>query len=86
MGSVVRFILILIVVFAVVLLAMRPDVFDDIWLWITGLIGLIVKLFEKAWNFLKTKFNPEPAAVPAAAVPQHSFQKQPEVRTPPAFS
>ncbi len=41
MSSVLRFIIILLVVFAVVLFAMRPDILEDVWLWIVGLIGLI---------------------------------------------
>jgi len=67
MGSVVRFIIILLIVFALVLFAMRPDILEDVWLWITGLIGLIVKLFERVWNFLEKKFKPQTTSVPAVA-------------------
>jgi hypothetical protein len=68
MNSVVRFIIILLVVFAVVLFAMRPDILEDVWLWIVGLIGLIIKLFESAWQFMEEKFKhkAEPVPIPAA--------------------
>lgn len=66
MSSFIRFLLILGIVFAVVLFAMRPDILGDVWLWIVGLIGLIVKLFERAWNFLEEKFKPKVEPVPAA--------------------
>ncbi|MCZ4410318.1 DUF5675 family protein [Cryomorphaceae bacterium 1068] len=65
MTSLIRFFVILIVVFAVVLFAMRPDLLEDVWLWIVGLIGLIVKLFERAWNFIEEKIKPKNELIPA---------------------
>lgn len=54
--SAIRFILILIVVFAIALFALRPELISDVWLWITGLIGLIIKLFERVWKFITHQF------------------------------
>ena len=57
MGSVIRFILILGIVFLIVLFAMRPELLDQVWLWITGLIGLIIKLFQRFWSFIEGQFD-----------------------------
>lgn len=67
MGSVLRFVVILLVVFGIVLFAMRPELLEDVWLWIVGLIGLIVKLFQRVWDFIEEKFKPKPEAIPLAA-------------------
>ncbi|MGB6035291.1 MAG: DUF5675 family protein [Cryomorphaceae bacterium] len=64
MGSVIRFVVILLIVFGVVLFAMRPDLLEDVWLWIVGLIGLIIKLFERAWDFIQEKVDPKPEHIP----------------------
>lgn len=63
--SAIRFILILMVVFAIALFALRPELLSDVWLWITGLIGLIIKLFERVWKFITNQFTDElqPVAV-----------------------
>ncbi|MFT6998620.1 MAG: hypothetical protein ACJAQ4_002382 [Cryomorphaceae bacterium] len=68
MTSALRFVIILLLVFGVVLFAKRPDLLQDVWLWIIGLIGLIVKLFERVWDFIEEKFKPKPEPIPLVAV------------------
>jgi hypothetical protein len=82
MDSIVRFFFILIIVFAIVLFAMRPDILEDVWLWIAGLIGLIIKLFEKAWDYLESKFKPEPADVMGRSTVEQPFVDKPRATTP----
>jgi hypothetical protein len=81
MSSVLRFIIVLLVVFAVVLFAMRPDILEDVWLWIVGLIGLIIKLFERAWDFIESKFNPKPEPIPVGAATANPLPFVPPVQS-----
>jgi len=44
-----------IIAFAVIFFIQRPDIFNDIWLWLIGLAGTIIGLFKSIFSFLKRK-------------------------------
>jgi hypothetical protein len=52
----IRFLLLLLigaVTFGLVYLANHPDVFGDLWLYLIGLAGAIIKLFKVIWEKIK---------------------------------
>jgi Family of unknown function (DUF5675) len=54
-----RFLLLLLIagiVFLVVFFAARPDMVENIWLWLVGLSGAIVKIFQSLIEYFKKKF------------------------------
>ena len=42
-----------IIAFAVIYFVKRPDILDEVWLWIIGLAGSIVEIFRRLFSFLK---------------------------------
>ena len=42
-----------IIAFAVIFFTKRPDVFNEIWLWIIGLAGSIIEIFRRLFGFLR---------------------------------
>ena len=55
-----RFLLLILVAgiaFLVVLFANRPELIEDIWLWLIGLIGAIIRVFQLIADYLKKLFR-----------------------------
>lgn len=55
-----RFLLLVLVAgatFLIVLFALKPELIDNIWLWLVGLSGVIVKSFQSMIDFFKDKFS-----------------------------
>ncbi len=53
MNRISKLILIAVIVFAVIFFVQRPDVLDEIWLWLIGLSGAIIQLFRRLLGFFK---------------------------------
>jgi Family of unknown function (DUF5675) len=51
-------------VFLIVLFAAKPEMIDNIWMWLIGLSGGIVKIFQSLINFFKEKFTDDKKAEP----------------------
>ena len=52
-----RFLLLLIIAaltFGIIYLATRPDVFDQLWLYLVGLAAVIIKFFQVLWKKIKS--------------------------------
>jgi hypothetical protein len=43
--------------FLIVLFAVKPELIENIWLWLVGLSGLIVKAFQSLLDFFQEKFS-----------------------------
>lgn len=43
--------------FLIILFALKPELIDNIWLWLVGLSGFIVKAFQRVVDFFKEKFS-----------------------------
>ena len=43
--------------FLIILFAVKPELIGNIWLWIIGLAGAIVKAFQMLIDFFKEKFS-----------------------------
>lgn len=55
-----RFLLLVLVAgatFLLILFAVKPELIDNIWLWLVGLSGFIVKAFQSLVDFFKEKFS-----------------------------
>ncbi len=55
-----RFLLLVLVAgatFLIILFAVKPELIDNIWLWLIGLSGVIVKTFQSLVDFFKRKFS-----------------------------
>ena len=55
-----RFLLLVLVAgatFLIVLFAVKPELIENIWLWLVGLAGVIVKAFQVLVDFFKEKFS-----------------------------
>lgn len=55
-----RFLLLVLVAgatFLIILFALKPELIDNIWLWLVGLSGFIVKSFQSLVEFFKGKFS-----------------------------
>ncbi|HBL75809.1 MAG: hypothetical protein A2W90_04725 [Bacteroidetes bacterium GWF2_42_66] len=48
------------ITFLVILFARKPELISDIWIWLIGLSGLIVKGFQYIIEYFKDLFNPAP--------------------------
>lgn len=42
-----------VIVFAIIFFVKRPDILNEVWLWIIGLAGSIVEVFRRIFSFLK---------------------------------
>lgn len=57
-----RFLLLVLVAgatFLIILFAVKPELIENIWLWLVGLSGFIVKAFQSLVDFFKEKFSGE---------------------------
>ena len=55
-----RFLLLVLVAgatFLIILFAVKPELIDNIWLWLVGLSGVIIKAFQSLVDFFKEKFS-----------------------------
>lgn len=55
-----RFLLLVLIAgatFLIILFAVKPELIENIWLWLIGLSGLIVKAFQTLFDFFKEKFS-----------------------------
>lgn len=53
------YLIVALITFCVILYLRNPGLFNDIWLWIVGLFGVIVSYIEALWNAIRAKFFPE---------------------------
>lgn len=65
MNRFIGLLLVALITFAAVLYVKRPDLLNDIWLWVIGLIAPIIGLFKRLYAEAKKKFSkeePKPAS------------------------
>lgn len=74
MNRISTLIVIAVVVFAVIFFVQRPDVLNEVWLWLIGLSGIIIQLFKRLLGFLKDgdkdsnqQITPNPAGINSIA-------------------
>jgi hypothetical protein len=68
MNRVLLLILVAGATFLIVLFAVKPELIGDIWLWVVGLAGVIVKAFQALVNYFKKLFSGDGDKKPAEAV------------------
>lgn len=75
MSRLITLIFIAVIAFAVILFIQRPEMLEDVWLWLLGFAGPIVKVFRDFLGFVQRQLGltpgdaAAPAVAPAAAVP-----------------
>ncbi len=65
MNRFIGLVIVALITFAAVLYVKRPDLLNDIWLWVIGLIAPIIGLFKRLYCEVKKRFNkkePKPAS------------------------
>jgi len=65
MNRFIGLLIVALITFAAVLYVKRPDLLNDIWLWVIGLIAPIIGLFKRLYSEAKKRFNkeePKPAS------------------------
>ena len=70
MGRFTTLLVVALIAFAVIFFVQRPDILNEVWLWLIGLSGAIVSLFNRFVGFLKgQEKKDEPNAQNGAAAP-----------------
>lgn len=65
MNRFIGLLLVALITFAAVLYVKRPDLLNEIWLWVIGLIAPIIALFKRLYSEAKKRFSkdePKPAS------------------------
>tara|TARA_R110000850_G_scaffold105168_1_gene216062 strand:- start:189 stop:944 length:756 start_codon:yes stop_codon:yes gene_type:complete len=73
-------ILIALLTLGLVFLVKKPEILDQIWLWLLGFMGIILRFFQEIWRKIKGIFNKEEDARNAAT------GSKPEVVAPKAIA
>jgi hypothetical protein len=53
MNRYIKLLIVALLAVAVIFFIQKPDIFDEIWLWLIGLAGPIAAIFKRTFNFLK---------------------------------
>lgn len=71
-----RFLLLVLIAgatFLIILFAIKPELIDNIWLWLVGLSGVIVKAFQMLIDFFKEKFSDDKEV--EESIPENNEEK-----------